>query len=47
MIGSEAHGISANLEQYITDRVTIPRFGLAESLNAGVATAVILDRMMG
>lgn len=47
VIGSEAHGISANLEQYITDRVTIPRFGLAESLNAGVATAVILDRMMG
>ncbi len=47
VIGSEAHGISANLEQHITDKVTIPRFGLAESLNAWVATAVILDRMRG
>jgi RNA methyltransferase, TrmH family len=45
VIGSEAHGIRPNLEKYITDRITIPRFWLAESLNAGVATAVILDRM--
>ncbi len=47
VIGSESHGIRPNLEQYITDKITIPRFGLAESLNAGVATAVILDRMSG
>ena len=47
VIGSEAHGISDNLEKYITDKITIPRFGLAESLNAWVATAVILDRMRG
>jgi RNA methyltransferase, TrmH family len=47
VIGSEAHGISDNLEKYITNKITIPRFGLAESLNAGVATAVILDRMRG
>ena len=47
VIGSEAHGISASLEQYITDKVTIPRFGIAESLNAWVATAVILDRIRG
>ncbi len=47
VIGSEAHGISNNLEKYISDKITIPRFGLAESLNAGVATAVILDRMRG
>ncbi len=45
VIGSEAHGISKNLEPYITDKITIPRFGFAESLNAGIATAVILDRM--
>jgi RNA methyltransferase, TrmH family len=47
VIGSESHGIRSNLEKYITDKITIPRFGLAESLNAGVATAVILDRMRG
>ncbi|NRH20706.1 RNA methyltransferase [Candidatus Gracilibacteria bacterium] len=46
VIGSEAHGITAELEKYVTDKITIPRFGLAESLNAGVATAVILDRMV-
>ena len=46
VIGSEAHGISSGLEKYITDKITIPRFGSAESLNAGVATAVILDRMV-
>ncbi len=45
VIGSEAHGISDSLEKYITDKITIPQFGLAESLNAGVATAVILDRI--
>jgi RNA methyltransferase, TrmH family len=47
VIGSESHGIRSNLEQYITDKITIPRAGLAESLNAGVATAVILERMVG
>jgi TrmH family RNA methyltransferase len=47
VIGSEAHGISPNIEKYITDKITIPRFGLAESLNAGVATAIIVDRVIG
>jgi len=47
VIGSESHGIRSNLEKYITEKITIPRIGLAESLNAGVATAVILERMVG
>ncbi len=47
VIGSEAHGISENIEKYITDKITIPKFGYAESLNAGIATAIILDRMIG
>lgn len=47
VIGSEAHGIDSKLEKYITDKVTIPKFGHAESLNAGVATAIIVDRMVG
>ena len=47
VIGSESHGIRSNLEEYITDKITIPRVGQAESLNAGVATAVILERMIG
>ncbi len=46
VIGSEAHGISSEVWKYITDKITIPRFGLAESLNAGVATAIIVDRVV-
>ncbi|MCP4523817.1 MAG: RNA methyltransferase [Candidatus Gracilibacteria bacterium] len=43
IIGNESHGISNELLPYITQKITIPRFGGAESLNAGVATAIILD----
>jgi TrmH family RNA methyltransferase len=46
VIGNEANGISAEVEKLITHRITIPRFGKAESLNAGVATAIILDNLM-
>ena len=45
VIGNEAHGISAEVAAHVTVRVTIPRFGAAESLNAGVATAIMLDNL--
>lgn len=45
VIGNEANGISAPVEKLVTDRITIPRFGGAESLNAGIATAVVLDNI--
>ena len=45
LIGSESHGISSKLERFVTDKITIPRVGKAESLNAGIATAVILDNL--
>jgi TrmH family RNA methyltransferase len=44
VIGSESHGIGKDAEKMVTERVTIPRFGTAESLNAAVAGAIILDR---
>lgn len=47
VIGSESHGISPAVKKFLTNTVTIPRFGEAESLNAGVAAAVILDRIVG
>ena len=47
VIGSESHGISMEVEKTVTERVTIPRFGGAESLNAAVAGAIILDRFKG
>lgn len=47
IIGNEARGISKNVEQFVTKKITIPRFGNAESLNAGVATGIILERLIG
>jgi len=43
VMGSESHGISAAVSQLITDKVTIPSFGQAESLNVAMATGIILD----
>ena len=43
VIGNESNGISSRIEKLVTQKVTIPRFGKAESLNAGIATGIILD----
>ena len=45
VIGNEAHGISPEVEAFVTKKISIPRYGKAESLNAGVATAVICDNI--
>ena len=45
VIGSESHGISEPLKPFITRRITIPRYGEAESLNAAIASAVICDNL--
>ena len=45
VIGSESHGIRPNIASYIKHHITIPRRGGAESLNAGIATAIILDNI--
>ena len=45
VIGNEANGISEEITKLITHKITIPRFGGAESLNAGIATAVVLDNV--
>lgn len=41
LIGSEAHGIAAELQPYLRKKLLIPSFGHAESLNAAVAAGVI------
>ena len=46
VMGSESHGISGELQKLITNQVTIPRIGGAESLNVAIATAVICDNLM-
>ncbi len=45
IIGSESHGISPEIETILDHRLTIPNFGNAESLNAGIATAILLDNI--
>ncbi len=43
VIGNEAHGISPELLALSTQRITIPKRGRAESLNASVAAAIIMS----
>jgi RNA methyltransferase, TrmH family len=45
VIGSESHGIRKELERFITDKITIPQYGEAESLNAAIATGIICDNL--
>jgi len=45
VLGNESKGIGEAMEQLVTEKITIPKFGLAESLNAGIATAIVLDNL--
>ena len=42
MMGSESHGIPNEMDAFITDKITIPKIGKAESLNVAIATSIIL-----
>lgn len=43
VMGSESNGISKEIESLIKEKITIPSYGCAESLNVAIATAVVLD----
>ena len=45
VIGSEGRGLSPAVQARVTRRVTIPKFGGAESLNAAVAAAIVCDNL--
>lgn len=45
VIGSEGRGLSPAVAARVTRRVTIPKFGGAESLNAAVAAAIVCDNL--
>ena len=45
VMGNESNGIGEAVSALITHKVTIPRVGDAESLNVGIATAVMLDNL--
>ena len=41
LMGNESKGIAEELIPYVTNKIAIPKFGNAESLNVGIATAII------
>jgi len=43
LMGSESHGIRETCAKLVTNKITIPAFGGAESLNVAMATGIILD----
>ena len=45
LIGNESKGIRDELLQYANEKVTIPKKGKAESLNAAVAAGIILSNL--
>jgi RNA methyltransferase, TrmH family len=45
IMGNESSGVSREVEKFVNKKITIPRFGEAESLNVAVATAIILDNL--
>jgi RNA methyltransferase, TrmH family len=45
VIGSEGRGLSTDVAAVLTQRVTIPRVGRAESLNAGVAAGIVCAQL--
>ena len=45
LMGNEAHGIRDSLMPFIHQKISIPRFGKAESLNVAMATAIICDNL--
>ncbi len=46
VMGNEANGISNEIEELLSDKITIPQFGVGEkteSLNVATATAIVLN----
>ncbi len=43
VVGNESNGLSSDVLDLVKNKITIPSYGDAESLNAGIATAVLLD----
>lgn len=43
VLGNEGRGISSEIQKQITHKISIPRFGQAESLNVSVAAGIIVS----
>lgn len=46
LMGNEGNGISKDLIPLITDKISIPRLGEAESLNVAVATGILVSEFV-
>lgn len=46
VMGNEANGISPEISVLLEKKITIPRYGSAESLNVAMATAIICDNIL-
>ncbi len=45
VFGNEARGFSEGISSLVSRRIAIPRYGMAESLNVGVACGIVLSAM--
>ncbi|TAF93571.1 MAG: RNA methyltransferase [Cytophagia bacterium] len=45
VMGNESNGIGQAVEKLINNKITIPRFGGAESLNVAIAAAIVCDNL--
>ena len=45
ILGNESNGIREDVLELLDERITIPSFGEAESLNVGISTAIIADNL--
>src|SRR5690606_32038887 len=45
IFGNEGHGIRENIIPFISDKITIPRVGKAESLNVAISSAIICSEL--
>jgi TrmH family RNA methyltransferase len=45
LMGNESEGLSSEIKKYITEKIHIPKYGHAESLNVAIATAIICDNI--
>lgn len=45
IMGSEAHGLSSDMQNVLDHRIAIPKIGTGESLNVGVAMGILLQNL--
>ncbi len=45
VLGSEAHGVSANVAAIADHRIYIPKIGKGESLNVAISCGIVLERL--